>query len=97
MTTLEERVSRLEGGYEHLATKADIADTKADIANLRAYVADVRADMKAEMGDLRGAIGDLRGAIGDLKAEIIKWMVGMMVGTIAAASSIALLVQRLTS
>ena len=24
MATLEERVSRLEGGYEHLATKADL-------------------------------------------------------------------------
>ncbi len=24
MSTLEERVSRLEGGYEHLATKADL-------------------------------------------------------------------------
>ena len=26
MATLEERVSRLEGGYEHLATKADLAE-----------------------------------------------------------------------
>ena len=25
MTTIEERVSRIEGGYEHLATKADLA------------------------------------------------------------------------
>lgn len=31
MTTLEERVSRLEGGYEHLATKADLADLKSEI------------------------------------------------------------------
>lgn len=31
MTTLEERVSRLEGGYEHLATKADVADLKSDL------------------------------------------------------------------
>ena len=32
MASLEERVSRLEGGYEHLATKADVAEVKADIA-----------------------------------------------------------------
>ena len=33
MTTLEERVSRLEGGYQHLATKADIdLATKDDIS-----------------------------------------------------------------
>ena len=28
MVTVEERLSRLEGGYEHLATKADIANLK---------------------------------------------------------------------
>ncbi len=35
MATIEERVSRLEGGYEHLATKADvyraIADVRSDL------------------------------------------------------------------
>ena len=31
MVTLEERVSRLEGGYEHLATKADLADLRSDL------------------------------------------------------------------
>ena len=31
MATVEERLSRLEGGYEHLATKADLANLKADL------------------------------------------------------------------
>lgn len=31
MASLEERVSRLEGGYEHVATKADLANTKVEI------------------------------------------------------------------
>ena len=31
MTTMEQRVSRLEGGYEHLATKADLAELRADL------------------------------------------------------------------
>ena len=31
MTMIEERVSRLEGGYEHLATKADLANLKAEL------------------------------------------------------------------
>ena len=31
MTTIEECVSRLEGGYEHLATKADLANLKAEL------------------------------------------------------------------
>ena len=36
MTTTEERLSRLEGAYDHLATKADVAVLKSDIANLKA-------------------------------------------------------------
>ena len=31
MTTIEERVSRIEGGYEHLATKADLASLRAEL------------------------------------------------------------------
>ena len=31
MAALEERVSKLEGGQTHLATKADIAELKADL------------------------------------------------------------------
>jgi hypothetical protein len=34
MTTTEERVSRLEGGFEHLATKADVANLKVWIMGL---------------------------------------------------------------
>lgn len=35
MTTDTERLARLGGAYEHLATKADLAELKADIANLK--------------------------------------------------------------
>ena len=31
MSTPEERLSRLEGAYEHLATKADLQELKVDI------------------------------------------------------------------
>ena len=37
-SSLEERVSRLEGAYEHLATKADIANVETQIAELRATI-----------------------------------------------------------
>ena len=36
MATTEERLSKLEGAYEHLATKADVAVLKTDIADLKA-------------------------------------------------------------
>ena len=34
MATTEERVSRLEGGFEHLATRADVANLKVWIMGL---------------------------------------------------------------
>ena len=36
MTTDSDRISRLEGAYEHLATKADIGEMKTIIAELKA-------------------------------------------------------------
>ena len=56
-TTLEERVSRLEAGYEHLATKADVADLRAefktDIASLRSEVQRSDAATQAAFEKLR--------------------------------------------
>ena len=36
MAAVEERFSRLEGSYEHLAAKSDIANLRADMASLKA-------------------------------------------------------------
>lgn len=59
--TTEERVSRLEGAYKHLATKADLADVKAE---LKAALADVKAELKADIAELKvetvKSIADLR-------------------------------------
>lgn len=41
MASLEERVSRLEGAGEHMATKADVADAKAE---LKADIAKSKVD-----------------------------------------------------
>ncbi|MCY3718164.1 MAG: hypothetical protein OXG07_01235 [Anaerolineaceae bacterium] len=57
-TTIEDRVSKLEGAYEHLATKADLAE---------------------------------------LKADMIKWMVGLMLASAGLAATIALVIQRFAS
>ena len=35
MVTIEERVSRLEGEYGHLATKADIAELRGEIQGIK--------------------------------------------------------------
>ena len=54
--TLEERVSRLEGGFEHLATKADVAE--------------------------------LRGDLHALETRLMRWMVGAILGSVAAATAV---------
>ena len=40
---VEERVSRLEGAYDHLATKGDIGNLKTDIANLKTDLASLES------------------------------------------------------
>ena len=47
---LEDRVSRLEGAYEHLATKADLGELKAEF---KADLGELKAEFKDEMGKLQ--------------------------------------------
>jgi len=58
MTELTERVARLEGAYDHLATKADIAElkaaTKADIAELKVSTKEDIAELKKDIAELKG-------------------------------------------
>ena len=56
-TSLGERVSRIEGGYEHLAMKADLAQMKAEL--------------KADIGRLDGEVNALRGEIRGIKWWIL--------------------------
>ena len=56
--TIEDRVRVLEGAFDHLATRADLAE---------------------------------------LKADMIKWMVALMLASAGLAASIALVIQRFAS
>ena len=44
----EERIARLEAGYEHLAIKADVSDVRAELADTRA---DLKADIETAQAD----------------------------------------------
>ena len=71
MSTVEQRLTRLEAVYEHLATKANIADLraemKADFGRLESQTADLRAEMKADSGNLRA---EMKADSGNLRAEM---------------------------
>ena len=51
--TIEERLARLEGVYDHLASKADLAELRSI---LKDDIARVESGLKAEMADLKGSV-----------------------------------------
>ena len=69
--TVEERLARLEGVYDHLASKADLAEWSAvlkdDIArvesDLKADIARVESDLKADIARLQADIAELKGSV----------------------------------
>ena len=86
MTMLEERVSSIEGAYEHLATKADVQELRGDMnaaveglrGDMNTAIERLRGDMRTEMETMRG---DLRNDIRTSEVRMIKWVAGLMVGT----------------
>ena len=50
--TLEPRLSRLEGAYEHVATKEDVANVRTEIANVRTEIAELRGHISSVEGRL---------------------------------------------
>ncbi len=76
-SSLGERVSRIEGGYEHLATKADLAQ--------------MRAELKAEIAGLDGKVVGLDGKVEALRSEIrgIKWWIASAAAAVVALSGLS--------
>ena len=68
MTTVEQRLTRLEAVYEHLATKADIAD--------------LRAELKADIGRGETRTANLQAEMHRMNATLIRWQVSLLAGTL---------------
>ena len=81
--TPEERLAKLEGVYNHLATKADMAELKAelktDMAELKAELKTDMAELKAELSkefasqikEVRKSLNQLQGGIAVLGVVVI--------------------------
>ena len=69
MTTLEERVSRLEGRFEHLATKADLAELRGEMNSGFANIKTRQAEFEARI--LRWLIGMVGTATAAVIANIV--------------------------
>lgn len=85
MTTKDdigERVSRLEGGYEHLATKADIANVKAE---LKADVAEVKTDLGQVKAQIDERIARIDERIARMENRLLIQFSGIAFAAVAAA------------
>ncbi len=80
MATVEERLSRLEGVYEHLATRADIEALRGDNEK----------SIEALRGDFERSIEALRGDIARAEARMLRWTMG----TIIAAAAVFIGIDR---
>ena len=58
--TIEERLARLEGVYDHLASKADLAELRSvlkdDITRVESGLKDDIARLQAEIAELKGSV-----------------------------------------
>ena len=80
------RISALEAGYQHLATKADLANLRLEIEK---SINELRSDVDRLRNDMTGLQTDLNG----LK-DSIKMSVGVTVVVVAIINVIALIILR---
>ena len=72
--TIEERLARLEGVYDHLASKADLAELRAvlkdDIARLQAEITRVESGLKDDITRLKDNIARLQAEMAELRGSV---------------------------
>ena len=73
MTTSEERLSRLEGVYEHLSTKADMESVRGGLVAVRADVEAVKVDVqsvKEDVQSVRAEVAAVKVDVQSVRAEV---------------------------
>ncbi len=83
-----ERVAKLEGAYEHLATKADFHALRTEIEKVRTEVESVRTEVESvrtEVESVRTEVETVRTEVGSVRADLRanRWLLSIL---IAAAS-----------
>ena len=89
-SSLGERVSRIEGGYEHLATKADLAQMRAELKAEIAGLGGKIAGLDGKIAGLDGKVAGLDGKVEALRSEIrgIRWWIASAAAAVVALSGI---------
>ena len=94
--TIEERLARLEGVYDHLASKADLAELRAilkdDIARIESEFKDDIARVESNVkGDIARVESEFKNDIARLQAEIAELKGSIKVLLVVMTSGLALL------
>ena len=89
MATESERIARIGGAYEHLATKADVEAVKTAVHEVKAEVQTVKTELRGEMQSLKSELqtdiqsvrSEMRGEIAGIKNDLrwMKWALGVVV------------------
>ena len=70
--TPEERLAKLEGVYNHLATKADMAELKAEFkADIAEFKAELSKEFTSQIKEVRKGLNQLQGGIAVLGVVVI--------------------------
>lgn len=77
--TESERLSRLEGAYEHLATNASVERVRTEVERVRTEVEGVRTDVERLRTDVERVRSELKG---------MKWIIGVGIAAAAAIGPI---------
>ncbi len=78
MATESERIARIEGAYEHLATKADVETVKTAVHDVKAEVQTVKSELQTDILSVRS---EMHGEITEIKNDLrwMKWALGVVV------------------
>ena len=95
---IRERVSRIEGRMEALATKEDMQAVRTEVATIQALIPTlatkedvqaIRTDNEALRGEAKADNEALRADMHRMETRLIKWMTGAVVGGLGAAGALA--------
>ncbi len=75
VTENEKQIARLQGSYDHVSTKADIADVRTEISDVRTEISDVRTEIAKLRADLTWRILIAMGVFSGLVMAFIEWRV----------------------
>ncbi|OWQ93170.1 hypothetical protein CDN99_01330 [Roseateles aquatilis] len=89
---------RIDEKHRHFATKSDITAVQGEIVGLKGDIANVKgevANLKGDIANVKGEIASVRGEMAHMKSELIRWIVGGQLTTVALMSSLVFAVARM--